>query len=671
MIVVKILNSVKKTRNLREIYEKITRDNPSIESFCLGIDKTTGKYRNVTIDKKTGNPILKLSEFPIHSDASYVTLQKHGTILDRKNAFTILGMDSVIFECPKGFVGPTCQPKNICNSPSDDFRFKPITYDQFERLALYDYDGNGNNETRVMANKMKRLEIDDHLMNKQETQLTHPRMKFQCLPNNEYRLRVCPDNQILDSQLNCQIYDICQDSLNGYKHNLPINNTDPVLSSSDYYLCENNKSVLRHCPDNTIFSSSNNGCVSNSECFGKGLSAIYVDEHNYIQCRDDIGVRINCPNGVSENQSGVISCKMQKCQPLYLTHKDANLMYDYGEIYCENDTPREVLCDRAYEPKSYEFKWEETFDYTFKEWPKYMLDRTTHKCVPSNDSIIYSPIVRLAWSSAMSQAYPFDIRTFQYICPDKTQYRWDYYNQKVIPATDEWVDTGAPCQMGTRTPVWDTLQSYPIGGIDNRMPLLVGVAIEPNLPQLKGSYPWPHYDSNRNTYKCSYLRYLLFDLQIWQSESSTPPKGFRRVDCSKNDCSPNKIIPLVLQGYGVPKDLETMQYYTIAKGSFDTPIAKDTTIIDSIRCENSYLLNDTTKIVPICWQLLPDKVAECNIKGLKFSKYKVEYNGVEEGSSFCFLHITLSDNSQTILTYRSLKVIVNNKETTSIEFPYN
>lgn len=543
-----LLNRVPKLQNLTTLFNNVRLLDPMITAFTLRYDEETGKYVNVSIDEN-GEVRSRRENRPIDKLGSYIINQDHGTVEDLANGFKISGFETSTFTCPSGYSGPTCQLNKLCEPIVDDGRLKPLTYTQFNDL----YVNQSINPTIVTRGKRDA-----------PIEAVHPRIRIQCLTNGEYELQACPDNRLLDKNLSCRPYDLCQDRLSGYKHNNQISDTDPPLPSNQYYICENGASVKTTCLDGTKFSMSANGCITESVCFGKGSITLPRDEKSYIQCKNDVGVVVNCTNGVTVNASGDRVCVSKACEPQTLSFSDSVISYVYGQVVCVNNRPELKICDNAPKPRKYEYNWAEPFNYTIDNWPTEILNTKSGICETPTDSIIVGP-VSLAWSSAMYQSHPYDLRTEQFVCePNSTKYRWDYKNGTTVPSTDMFVDTGAPCQSQalTATP-WSPnvdLVRYP--EIDEtkpftRPPLLIGEPMNALIDS------WPVYSSRDRKYRVSLVD-LSSDGSISLSayESDIPPLGFA-ISKSRGDGFAELI------GFGVPKDPESCRWFTIASGKFE------------------------------------------------------------------------------------------------------
>lgn len=574
LLAVYVLNNVPQTSDLIKVFNTLLQQNPSTVAFSLGYDRQSGKYRNVYTRPVADGQIeayVSWEPNPVNSDGKYVLDTDHGTITDRPNGFEVAGVNGTQFTCPDGYEGSRCQPSPLCSS--EDYalaKTKLLTYTQFNALNLYE-----NTFARTTADLV-------------ETEATHPRIRVQCLQTGAYELQVCPDNKLLDpTTVQCREYDICQDRTNGYKHNYRIDSTSAALHNDEYYLCADNKSVLKKCEDRTVFSITNQGCIVESVCYNRGKDQILVDNNHYIQCRADTGRKVYCEHGVQKN-GNVLSCKIKICKPYTLRYNDGILNYVYGQNVCDDqDKATLTVCDNTPTDKSYSYKWAEQFQLSLANWPTTVLDETTRTCVaPTDDIIMDTATVDLAWSSAMHTAHTFNVRKQEYVCTGaKDKYRWDYIAGAVVPAparSDMFVDAAAPCQstaVANKKTVWwllansyagaHTVDTYPP---DTTPPLVYAVRL--TFDSRQDDF-WPVYVVATKKYTgsvCTYNRKTKM-YTITRYTDTIPPMGFAYVETSDGD--DRSIIPISLIGYtGFPMNVldnyKAYMYYFIASGKTES-----------------------------------------------------------------------------------------------------
>lgn len=559
----KLINTVPHTDDLEKIFILLAKTDPTTRAYSLGYNDRTQKYRNVTVNQ---DQMIRIQEdlYPMHNDASLIVLQDHGTVTEAENGFKISGMDLVEFSCPPGYEGANCTSKPIC-SENDNGKIKTITYTEFNSLGLYNNTFHDDNND---LHRRRRRSIDD------EIEPTHPRLRVHCLENGKYNIQACNDNQLLDESLNCQPYDVCEDRLNGFKHNYIIKSGDEALPENEYYVCENNISKKSKCSEDTVFSFESKGCITKSLCFGKGYSTLPIDEHNYIQCEHDVGTKIHCNEKVDDN-NGLLSCHISLCKPNIFSYKDDMLEYNYGQIQCVNDKAIVTTCDESPNPRIYKYSWLEDFTYSIDQWPTQILNKTNGLCESPDTSIIHNPIIELAWSDAMPEKHKFNIITEEYVCDSEHKYRWDYRNLDTVPPTHgTFVETGTPCQIDPKVSLPDiknlTLIKYAPARDDfMHMPALISVEADYSC--------WPIYSPEE---KCYYMRRIVYandKLTVTRYKLTSPPRGFTDSDefaALNNTADPDgKCLKLV----GFNGQLKTTaQYYTILTGKFDLiPLSDD------------------------------------------------------------------------------------------------
>lgn len=538
LLVVYVLNTVKTTRNLSEIINSLVTFKPDVVAFSLGKGRDN-KFQNVVVDNN-GQAIIRQDEYPVTLDGEYLIIKEHGNIipLPSGDGYKITGIDLADFKCPEGFEGVTCAMIPLC-SQGDKGTYKALTYSQFNELGLY-------------TNTFKQTPIEAYAL-----EPTHPRIRVRCINDTgDYELQTCPNNTLLDKNLKCQPYDICDDRINGYKHNFKIKSDSSPLADNEYYICNNNQSVKTECANDTVFSMSVGGCITESICFNKGNSTLPYDETTYIQCASDQGSKVTCPEGVEEI-GGTLSCIVNTCVPETYTFSNVQLEYTYGNTICNKNVADTVLCDNSPNSKVYKYKWMESFQYEINNWPKEIMN-SQRKCVAPTDDIIIDPTIQLKFSEAMPETHKFDLKTQQYICGDDTKFKWDYVNQVLIPNTAKGlVNSAAPCQNDyvNNPNITFDISPIPTSGIY--------VMCTENALIDGEHYFWPIKRSGK--YISSTIKFISSSqLEIKTQSSNIIPMGFR----DPNDDGK----PLILNGYADYNPKEMLVYYFIGSGNVETPI---------------------------------------------------------------------------------------------------
>lgn len=551
LMVAYTLNSVKRTGNVQTILQELTKSRPDTRAVSLGYDRTKQKFRNAVLDQQ-GNVVIRYDPYPVTEAGEYIVLQEHGRVNYKDDHYTIDGFPFTKFTCPDGFVGKNCDPVPLCDE-SDENVYRPLTYRQFNRLRLYD---SSIGPTRQQRRRRRR-----------DLENIHDRIKIHCIANGKYELETCNNNELLDSNLECRPYDVCEDRLAGTKHNYPIK-TDDVLEPNEYYTCSNNRSVRTKCSgSDMVFSPVYGTCIVKNQCVGMGDATIRIDDHRYVQCKDDTGRTVTCTNGIQEDETtGRLSCITILCKPYDLKYEDNVFRYVYGRVTCQDDRPVEQICEvEPYREHTYSYKWAQPFQLKIGNIPSNVYVDGSCKPLTNFHDIVHNPVVQLAWSDAMSQPYPFDFVKQEYICD--TKYRWDYVKGVTVPSTNDFVDPGAPCQDRSYTTFelpWQNFETvrYPETG----PPVLIGTPTT-YVHETDTDSHWPVYLGN-NQYQVS-----LFDIQPDKGRivltdwiDNVPPLGFiKSNDPQRNSLGQDK---LDLLGFGQPPESKKHRWFVIASGRF-------------------------------------------------------------------------------------------------------
>lgn len=433
VIVLYIFNSSKAKYDLKESFQKLLLEKPDSISFSLGFNKEKKAFENVYPQSK-GDFITKFEKYPVSTTGQLIIQENYGELINLKNGFKITGI-STEFPCLDGYEGSDCQPKPLCNE-EDENKLKPLTNRQFNQLGLYG----------MTSEKFKPIDYSRFANNLDSP---HPRIRINCKKNNNYTLETCPKNKILDKNLNCKVYDICQDLLNGTRHNFQIN--DYTLKNNEYYICLNNISTLMQCKNNSVYDDSTYGCITKSRCFEQGEKQIRVDDTHYIQCYNNREREVFCAHGIIE-KNDILSCK-QKTEDKTFTFEDNVIKFNYGKVWFDTDSneQKSIFCDKTPQEVGFSYKRGDTFNYMFKNWPKEVLSTVNNVCIDPSEE--HSSLARkqnakdlFKWGNIMSQPYLYNPFTSQFYCD--TKYKWDYKANKILPEIDSTrflLDPSVPC----------------------------------------------------------------------------------------------------------------------------------------------------------------------------------------------------------------------------------
>lgn len=520
------INRIKKTTNPDELLQTIALEKPGTVAYSLGFNDSFLKYRNVSTDQTTHLLQIRNEDHPVDLDGSYIIQRLIGNVKPNvltdgtTNGFTIGGFPNTKFTCPDGYYGQNCVLNNLCDE-GDAGKFKRLTREQFQNIASLSAGSTAELKPIIEPKKLYADNNDD----------VHPRIRIYCVNDRDYELQVCPSNKILDdATITCKLYDICQDRMNGTKHKYSIGGNGMItLKPNEYYLCNNNESVLTECPTNMIFSESNNACMTESICSGKGRVTLPVDDNNYILCEHDFGEKITCEFGVVRSPDiDELMCKTKDCQPYLLETDNGTLKYLFGRVTC-NDRQEEVveMCDTNLNTLTYNYKWKVPFTYEINDYPSEVYDQNTNVCVtPQLKDILKNPIVSLAWGYAMWQSHPYDILKEEYVCSDDPNaYRWDYTNNVTVPSSQgKLLFTGAPCQTE------ELVISLPYKTYPADKPFIVmGFLVYIHL-YTDPLYVWPVFNADDNFYYYTTVDYNedRSKLIVTTLTSTIPPQGFSR-----------------------------------------------------------------------------------------------------------------------------------------------
>lgn len=555
------LNTVRRTNDVRTVLLELTKTRPDTRAVSLGYDKVRRKFRNAVLDQR-GNAVIRHDPYPVTETGEFIVLREHGRVDYRDDdGYTIDGFPFTKFACPDGFVGKNCDPVPLCGE-NDENVYRPLTYRQFAQLRLYDTSVGGDSIDGGRRRSRRRVNDD-----------RHDRIKIHCTSGGRYKLEACRDNELLDENLRCRPYDLCEDRLSGFKHNYPITDNDK-LESYEYYTCTENRSVRTKCSTNDmVFNRVYGTCIVNNRCTGMGDATIKIDDDRYIQCRNDTGTTVTCSNGIREEATGRLSCVTKLCRPYDLTYEDDVFRYLYGRVTCEQDRPIKRICEvEPFTEKTFRYKWVESFQFTVKNIPSNVYANGSCKPLTNFRDIVHNSVVPLAWSKAMSQPYPYDFVKEEYVCD--TKYRWDYAKGVTVPPTPsgEFVDSGAPCQDRSYTPFelpwqnYDTVR-YPETGAPMLIGTPTGYAHETDTDTF-----WPvHLENDRYQTTTIDVQNDARRIVLTDWVDTVPPLGFGKSTVESPQRNAHGKERLDLYGFGQPPTGLSghYQWFVIASGRFE------------------------------------------------------------------------------------------------------
>ncbi|KAI5630621.1 vp91 [Venturia canescens] len=603
LLIAYMLNRVPRTHDLIQLLDLVREEKPMATAFSLGSVRYTSKknrYLNIYWD---GDKITqKLQTRPVNSDGSYVFRTNHGRIIEYSDGFTITGMEKVFFKCPAGYKNFNCQLESPCTMEEHkNEASKGLTYTMFNALDVYQH-----SLMDVPVNSDK----DVSSLEK------HPRIRIQCLKDGNYELVTCPNNKVLDPvSLKCQPYDICEDRINGYKHNYSKDGKE--LEPGHYLICEENVGKDMECAKNTSFSMSQQGCITQSKCYGRGSDQIWEKSDTFIQCKNDREFRKYCEHGIDMDDNGIMNCHKINCFPNEIEEESKLLEYYTKGKKCTNDDrPIRVICTKKKVNKIYQHEWIEKFKIVVEGWPDRIMNKTTYECMTPDDSIYKKDATELVrYTDIMSQSYPYDLKRETFKC--KTRYVWDYKIGKIFEtltrkdAGDIILDSASPCQYKIyekpdRIPIWGFGERFPIK-TSGKAPAVYRVSF---IQEKTFDIPyrmWPTYNWKTKVYYATTVCYD-FTNRKFVCDTFTdivPPVGFALADSATK-----KDQQLYLRGYpDFPKKNEHNDYmwYFIASGETEPvrfrPSAKRETT--RYACPQSIdttsMKNGTTAFVFIMW----------------------------------------------------------------------
>lgn len=512
-------NFIPKTSNLSLIFTNLTKSDATIKAFCLGYDAVRNKYVNVYPSSETGKMTISYQNQPVNLQGQFVNQNTtHGQVSYDENGIRISGFDTLTLTCPDGYEGNDCRLTPLC-LPEEEGIIKGLTANQFNALHLYN-DGQQFFPIEKIA-----------LFSKDTISPFNLRIRVACLADGEYQLQTCSDDKILDqTTFQCVPYDICQDLLAGTKHNSIISKDQPPLKNNEYYVCKNNTSVLMTCEEDTLYSEELQACIYDNPCFGKDDLQIPIDSQNYIQCSDDRGTKINCPDGIDVDDNGIMACKNIPCEEYPIYYEDDILKYANGKMVCVDNKPVLKSCDLTVTTKVLKYYWgyvvpKLEHEINLYNWPEEIYNLNTNVCekVKNFEPVKDGATIDFQISDALVGPFPWDIKNEIYKCDDTTKYTMKYWGSKlgetsnVIPNPESvtpgylknyFVDGGHPCRNEITKYVdapWQGLNAKPVffPGLDgySNLPLMF---IVPH--SFNDAYGWPRKenDGNYTFYTCDY-----------------------------------------------------------------------------------------------------------------------------------------------------------------------
>lgn len=551
LAIIYLFNHRNQKKNNDELFKQLFIENPETVSFCLGFDKSKKLYKNVIALENSYK--VQYDSRPILLNGQYQNLNLHGHLKDLNNGFEISGFTFTKFICPNGFTGSNCQAPPFC-LPTETNKLKPLSNAQFDQLQLYKYKHITKNTLRGNSSTTSGIKNDYWKHN-------HPKLRIHCLEDqSHYKIEHCASNKKLNNNLECIPYDLCEDNLNGYRHNYQINPTNLPLLPNEYYLCQNNASVLLKCPTNAIFDRKTKTCLISSICKNEQNKQIKINNHLFVECKNEMVTYVKCPNGIREDENNLLICRTINCKPLDYVYEDTFIKYVYAKKLCnENDTEYHIEVN-THETTTLEkeYEWGDKFKFTYTHIPKQIID-ANHKVVDLirlEDILKEQPFVYFRWSDIMFKEHMFNPITNQFICSGTDKFQWDYYNNKSIPDFDQIkyaLNSSSPCntelQSRMHEPFYNmAFTSYP----KDKIPILYATQCKQN------SLFWPYYNvssANEKPYRGETLDIIIdtnldkrqLKLTKWQSE--TPPLGFLPYSADEHNKPSGDIVFLNLVGY--------------------------------------------------------------------------------------------------------------------------
>lgn len=297
--------------------------NRGIYPMAFTMGREGDNYLNYYVDVGSGDLRLQVDPFPVNTDGLPYKKKVHGEITYTEEGFFVSKIAKQ-FNCPERFIWSQekmqCITKPLCTATDSVGTVKGLDYYTFEYLE----------EDIAKIATVSRASTTDHESSGSgsgPTNKYHDRLYLICTGvGNDFSIGVCQGNQIYNQKAEnpagshpCDLYDICSDECNGFKHRAMTNISIPIPANG-FYVCENGKSVLHICNENEIFSSARKTCIEGNPCFEKPNGTTIPIENStnsYHYCQNDTSFIIQCPNGTYV-KDGVISCIVEHClNPVY------------------------------------------------------------------------------------------------------------------------------------------------------------------------------------------------------------------------------------------------------------------------------------------------------------------------------------------------------------------
>lgn len=600
-------NRVERINDANEMMRILRQQQPNVLAFAVSFDRNSQQATNVLLDQRGRALVKDTDKLPIRTSGAYFRLDPHGKVTYDDTGYTVTGIVSNKFVCPNGFGGKDCALLPLC-TPSDVGKLKPLTYSQFNALRLYEASALGDD---ISSTRRKRQTGGQELL--------YPRIRVRCLNQfGAYRLESCPRNELLNENLECKPYDICTDSVDGYRHKLQIH-PDQKLRPNQYYVCRDDRSVLAECADkDSVWVDRDKLCEISNVCTNLDDDTTLPADNNqnaYVTCQGGQPKLVQCEYGVEILSNGRRVCRRQTCVPSVERYEDTHLRYATSAVRCNGEEPSQLNCTEQSSAKTFPFAWKSDkkdvqFNIVVPNWPDRVYDEQKLQCVtPDQSKVLYNPVVTIRYTDIMPRPYSFDITARKFVCQPNQSY-WDYAGTgNLLPnqpkgryGVDYFLETAQPCHDN----VSDASKApwYPVSSIatTGSPPFLVQTYTD---YVIKDKSLWPTFDDGNGN--------LVTDFTLWpyvllprdsndKFLKPTPdqiavyapridfrpsqrcvavtvtlatgvgPPGFKY---AANDAEePHSDAPLQLTGFGTPNynDRRDQLYFTIGSGKFDQPI---------------------------------------------------------------------------------------------------
>uniref|UniRef100_A0AAU8GE08 Chitin-binding type-2 domain-containing protein n=1 Tax=Faxonius propinquus nudivirus TaxID=3139431 RepID=A0AAU8GE08_9VIRU len=295
--------------------------------LALTYKQKNNNYENYYLNTDTGLLEKKIQDFPVWTNGLKYLDEAHGDVNITNDGFIVSGIETSTFKCPDKWkwsvLKNSCDIEPLCNLNEAGF-IKGLTYYQFEIIDV----------------------------DQKEAPQYHPRLYIYCLSNTNYELRSCENNTIYNQKdiqdgniIPCNFYDVCSEKQNFTTHREKISNLYD-LKDNEYYICLNGISTLRSCEEPLVFNTSTISCMSVNSCWGEiDGSTIKVDDFNFIYCKSEMDVHVNCQFGLFTNTTGQIECAIDTSKKFNKYFENDYFSYPISAFIYENNTQIEQTCD--------------------------------------------------------------------------------------------------------------------------------------------------------------------------------------------------------------------------------------------------------------------------------------------------------------------------------------